>query len=225
MKIIWTVLTDGRKHYIQQALPTWLDNFSTISDRFIIDDSGDPEYRQWLSENFQSFTIVPVSEERSGFAAAMQKLFSLVKETGANYCFHLEDDFLLLKQFDINKLIDILELNKRIAQVSLMRGPWYHNEHEHGGLIEAIKNHTPGAVFIDKNENDLQWTEHSAYWTCNPNLFSSSLTKFEWPSGLWSESRFGRQVFKTYQTAAVYGKKEDWPYIEHIGRERYGSKY
>lgn len=225
MSICFTVLTDGRKHYIEQALPSWIKNFEDIDKKFIIDDSGDPEYRNWLSKTFSSFTLVPVGEERQGYDVAMKKLFSLVNELEVDYCFHTEDDFILKKKFDVNDLIKIIQMNKGMAQISLMRQPWYHNEHEHGGLIEAIKAHNKGAVFVEKNEDGLEWTQHSAYWTCNPHLFPSWLAKFEWPAGPWSESRFGREIFATYKFAAVYGNKNDWPYVEHIGRERYGNKY
>jgi hypothetical protein len=225
MSICFTVLTDGRKHYIKEALPSWVNLYSDIDNNFIIDDSGDAEYRDWLSNTFPSFNIIPVGSNRMGYDIAMQKLFSLVKELKVDYCFHTEDDFILHKQFDINNLIEILQSNKGMAQISLMRQPWYHNENEHGGVIEAIKAHNKHAIFSERKENELEWTQHQAYWTCNPHLFPAWLTNFEWPSGPWSESRFGREIFATYRFAGVYGNKNNWPYVEHIGRERYGKKY
>ena len=226
MSLCWTILTDGRKHYIQDAIPTWLDNFEdSIEQKFIIDDSGDPEYRQWLSNTFKSFNIVPVSNDRQGYDVAMKKLFSLVRELNVDYCFHIEDDFLLNKKFDIFDLAKILDFNKNMAQISLMRQPWYHNEKEHNGVVEAIIAYNPSAHFVKKSIDGLHWMEHNAYWTCNPHLFPSWLTNFEWPSGVWSESRFGRYMFEQQKIAGIYGVRQDWPYVEHIGREKYGNKY
>lgn len=226
MNLSWTVLTDGRQHYIEEALPSWINYFDKIIDKkFIIDDSGDREYREWLQKTFPSFKIIPVGPDRCGYSLAMKKVFNTIKTYSCDYCLHLEDDFILHKPFDITKVVEIMEANKRVAQVSLMRQPWYHNEHEHGGVIEAIQAHTPQAKFTDRNTNGIHWVEHSAFWTCNPSVLPNWITNFEWPSGDWSESRFGKEVFKKRKTVGVFGSKQDWPYVEHIGRERYGNKY
>jgi hypothetical protein len=226
MRVGWIVLTDGRQQYIKESIPTWVKYIDNqVNRKIILDDSGDDDYRSWLSEYFPSFNIIPVGTERQGYDKAMQKIFSLVKDYNIDYCLHTEDDFILHKAFFIQDLMYVLAQNKRVAQMSLMRQPWYHNEHENGGVIEAIKAHTPSAKFIEKNTNDILWTEHSAYWTCNPNIFPKWLTNFKWPDGAWSESRFSKEIFKTGRTAGIFGAQKDWPYVEHIGRERYGNQY
>lgn len=226
MNVAWTVLTDGRKHYIEEALPTWIKHFdNVIGKKFIIDDSGDLEYRQWLEQTFPSFKLIPVGATRSGYDAAMKKLFKIVTTYSVDYCLHIEDDFILHKTFILDDLISIMKNHKNVAQVSLMRQSWYHNEHEHGGLVEAIQASNPTAHFNERNDGGIVWTEHQAYWTCNPSIFPSWITKFGWPDGAWSESRFSKQIFKAKKTCGIFGTKQDWPYVEHIGRERYGNKY
>ena len=80
MDLAWTILTDGRKQYIEQCLPAWIDWLDeTIINKFIIDDSGDPEYRSWLGETFPSFNIIPVNARRSGYARAMMKVLQTIK--------------------------------------------------------------------------------------------------------------------------------------------------
>lgn len=226
MNMCWTVLTDGRKEYIEQCLPDWilwLDNI--IDKKFIIDDSGDKQYRLWLSETFPSFKIIPVSKERSGYSNAMSVVLSTARFSKSNYCLHIEDDFLLKRQFNIEASISILNSNKNLSQISFMREPWYHNEVESGGLIEAIERDNPDAVFEEKNTNGYDWIEHKSYWTCNPSIFPRWLCSFKWPTGDWSESRFSRKVLSSGRTSGILGSRSDQPYVEHIGRHRSGKKY
>ena len=226
MDICWTVLTDGRRKYIEECLPAWVDWLDELIDnKFIIDDSGDKEYREWLSKTFPSFTIVPVGSERMGYNHAMSKIFDVVKTSKKEYCLHIEDDFILKRRFDIESSIKILKENNSLSQISFIREPWYHNEVESGGLIEAIERDNKGINFIQKETGGIPWIEHTAYWTCNPNIFPSWLTEFDWPSGEWSESRFGRKIFSKGKKAGIFGLRKDAPYVEHIGRERYGTKY
>lgn len=225
MDLCWTVLTDGRKEYIKKALPTWFENLSEIDQRFIIDDSGDIKYRRWLSKTFKSFEIIPVGNDRCGYDAGMQKIFSTVKELKYSYCFHIEDDFILRKSFNIQDLKTILKLNKNMSQVSLMRGPWFHNEVQHGGVVNAIKASNKNAKFLNKNKNGLRWVQHQAYWTCNPNLFPSWIIDIEWPSGNWSESRFSKKIFDKGKVAGIFENENSWPFIEHIGGHRNGTQY
>lgn len=226
MDLCWTVLTDGRKEYIEECLPAWIDWLdNSIHKKFIIDDSGDKEYRLWLSKTFPSFNIVPVSRERSGYSAAMSTVLTTARLSKNNYCLHIEDDFVLKRKFDINASISILNSNNQLSQISFMREPWYHNEIESGGLIEAIERDNLDAVFQQKNTNGYDWIEHRSYWTCNPSIFPRWLCSFRWPSGDWSESRFSRKIFNSGRTAGVLGLRGDRPYVEHIGRRRSGIKY
>lgn len=226
LDLCWTILTDGRKEYAEQCLPDWvlwLDN--SVNEKFIIDDSGDQEYRAWLSSTFPSFKVVPVGKERSGYTAAMATVLKTAKMSKKKYCLHIEDDFLLKRKFDIDAAITVLNANKLLSQISFMREPWYHNEIEAGGLVEAIERDNPDIVFAQKNTMGIDWIEHNAYWTCNPSIFPRWLCSYKWPTGNWSESRFARQIFNSGKMAGIMGLRGDEPYVEHIGRNRNGTKY
>jgi len=226
MNLCWTVLTDGRKEYIEQCLPDWISWLDkTIDNKFIVDDSGDTEYRMWLSNTFPSFKIIPVSKDRSGYSLAMNKVLSTVRLSKNRYCLHTEDDFLLKRKFNIEDAINVLNNNINLSQISFMRYPWYHNEIECGGLIQAIERDNVDAIFEQKNTNGIDWIQHKSYWTCNPNIFPRWLTSYKWPSGDWSESRFSRQIFRYGKVAGIMGSRLDEPYVEHIGRHRSGTKY
>jgi hypothetical protein len=221
MNLCWIVLTDGRKNYIQEALPTWIEHYDSIDNKFIIDDSGDTEYTSWLKNTFPSFEIIPVENPRQGYANAVQRVFKLFRDTGLDYCLHLEDDFILSKTVDIENIVYVLDKNPNLSQMAIMRQPWYHNEIESGGVIDAIK----GEKFYDINTDGFDWVKHRAFYTCNPNIFPQWLTNYEWPDGNWSESKFGRLLFSNNKDCGIWGNRSSWPQVEHIGRERNGIEY
>lgn len=221
-----TVLTDGRKEYISRALPTWIEEYDDqIEKKFIIDDSGDPIYRDWLANNFPSFTIIPVAENRAGYVEAMRKVFSTILDSGEPYCLHIEDDFILLKPFVIEDVIDVIKSNRLISQISFMRHPWYQNEIDAGGVIEALEGQEGAASYIQKTTNEKDWVEHKGFWTCNPSIFPNWIATMGWPEAPWSEMKFGQKLFSKNKVCGIWGNRSDWVCVEHIGRERNGTEY
>lgn len=224
MSICWIVLTDGRKNYISESLPTWIKEYdSQIKDKFIVDDSGDKEYADWLTEFFPTFNIVSIKNSRQGYAKAVQNVFRVFRESGCEFALHLEDDFILHKPVNLQDIVSVLEQNPNVAQMSIMRQPWYHNEVEHGGVVEALEINK--AKFTNKNTLGFDWVEHRSFYTCNPNVIPRWTTDTPWPDGNWSESRFGREIFAKKKTVGIWGNRKDWPHTEHIGRERNGTDY
>lgn len=223
MTLSMTVLTDGRMRYIEKALPTWINQYDDqIKDKFIIDDSGEEEYRDWLTKTFPSFTVIPVSQSRSGYTIGMRKMLSIAADYSFNL--HIEDDFLLLKPANLNDMVSVLEDNPRVSQMSLMRKPWYQNEIEHGGVAEAIEAQGE-RDFNQRWNNGTPWVKHSSYFTTNPSVFPSWVAKRRWPDNPWSEMKFGQALEADKKVSGILGHRQDWIYVEHIGTERNGENY
>jgi hypothetical protein len=224
--ICMTVLTDGRKEYIRKALPTWIDAYGDqIEKKFIIDDSGSPRYRKWLARKFPSFIIVPVAEDRSGYSEAMRKVFSVIVESEAEYCLHIEDDFVLLKPFVLEDVVKVLSQFNRLSQISFMRQPWYTNEIESGGVVEALE--ANGGAFTQRATAGRSWVVHRAFWTCNPSIFPAWVAARWWPDPPWCEMYFGKLLKEDEKVFGIWGdrKSPDWILTEHIGRKRNGTNY
>lgn len=224
MNVCWIVLTDGRKQYISESLPTWIKEYdSLIDNKYIVDDSGNDEYSEWLEESFPTFEIVKIKNPRQGYAKAMQNVFQVFKDSGNKFALHLEDDFILHKAVNINDIVSVLNENQNVAQMSIMRQPWYHNEINSGGVIEALE--LNGSKFTDKTTLGFDWVEHRSFYTCNPNIVQRWVADSPWPDGNWTESRFGRELFLKRKSVGIWGNRNDWPHVEHIGRERNGIEY
>ena len=221
--IAWVVTTDGRKQFIERALPTWEQATGSISHRFIIDDSGDTQYRMWLTDTFPEWKIVSVGQDRCGYSPAMKMIRTIGLESDADYIFHIEDDFVLSRPINLDDLAGLLNDKRYLAQVALLRQPWFHNEIEAGGLIEALE---PGETFTERSDGDRCWIEHRAIWTANPNMFRRDVAKIEYPNVNYSESAFMRSLKEDANLrCAFWGKRSDEYYVHHIGEYRNGIEY
>lgn len=222
MSITLVVLTNGRDD-IFGTVPIALDMLDAkFNTRIIVDDSGDAEFRVRLRETFgNDFIIAPTGEHNLGFTQAMIRVMRLVAELDTDYCFLLEEDFLIEREVDVAAMVDVIE-KRNLLQMALLRGPWWDNEHQAGGVIPARE--AQGGEFHDMFDGTSSWTEHRDHWTNNPNVFPAALAKHGWPSCAWSESTWGMFLREQYpdRSFAYWGEREPW--IEHVG-VRTGTGY
>lgn len=224
MNISMTVLTDGRKEYIEQALPTWIDAYGDkIKLKAIIDDSGNTGYRHWLTETFPQFIVVAVGKDRCGYAPAMRKVFDMVRQFDKPYNLHIEDDFVLHNPPNLEDIVWVMDHNDDLSQMSLMRQAWYNNELLHGGVVEALE--FAGSKFEECNDGGHYWSKHRSYFTCNPSVFPLSLAYEDWPDPPWCEMYFGQSQLAKGKSYGIWGKRGEWEVVEHIGRIRNGTEY
>jgi hypothetical protein len=225
MTISMTVLTDGRKQYLETALPPWVMHYvDQVDYRFIVDDSGNTGYRHWLVETFPDFIVVAVDNERQGYANAMRKVFEVIVASGSDYNLHIEDDFVLKRPFVLRDVVDVLATNPELSQISFMREPWYSNEVEFGGVIEALL--AQGTFPLENmGAGRFGWTKHVAYWTCNPSVFPSWVARRPWPDDPWCEMKFAQDLRRDRKPSGLWGHQGDWVYTGHIGVERAGHGY
>lgn len=220
-----TVLTDGRKEYLSRTLPTWIEAYGdTIPHKIIIDDSGNTGYRHWLTETFPDFLVVAVGKDRCGYADAMRKVFEVVREFNQPYNLHVEDDFILHRPPVLSDVVSVLDTFPSVSQMSFMRQPWYANEKQYGGVIEALE--ADGVrVFNQKITNGKYWVRHNAFWTANPNVFPQWLAHREWPDAPWCEMHFSKSLKRDKKGSGIWGNRNDLVCVEHIGEERNGTNY
>jgi hypothetical protein len=212
------VLTSGRKDLISQTIPAWIDKYKdTFDNKFIVDDSGDENYREWLKQysDKYNFKIINVSDKNLGYIYAMQKVLDTFKLSGKRYMFFLEEDFIPKVNIDFDKMKYLLENNKEMIQISLMRQPWYQEEIDAGGLIESRKENFENIT----EKNNIKWVKHRAYFTGNPSLISDKVLEYGWPNALWSETLFGKILVRKGFYFGILGLPgdHDWLAVEHIG--------
>lgn len=226
--IAHVVVTNGRQDYLEKTMQQcflnvgW-DNLKLIGC-YIVDDSGDPKYREWLAARFPRYEIVPVGDTPQGYARAMKTVWKTVKRSGADYVFHLEDDFLFRNPVMLSDLVTVLQDDPGLAEVAFVRQPWFQNEIRHGGLIKALEVRQVGPFTDMVSKSGINYIKHRAGWTTNPCVYPRWVTNYRWPNGTYSEPFFGKELLKNPKIAfAYYGHKEDKPRCEHIGVVKMGN--
>lgn len=221
--IALVVITDGRTDCVTRTVPSALGNLDgPISERWMYDDSGDAEHRAWLAEQFPDFQVIHHPDGRQGFGGAIREVWETLRaESGAEYIFHLEDDFVFNRPVPLEDMIEILDENHQLAQVALRRQAWNTAEKAAGGVIET----NPDA-YIERSGHFVSFLEHDLFFTTNPSLYRRSLIEqHDWPTGEKSEGRFTAQLREARRTFAYLGERTDRPWVHHIGDERTGTGY
>ncbi|WP_329521183.1 glycosyltransferase family 2 protein [Spirillospora sp. NBC_01491] len=223
MPIPIIVLTNGRPECISKTIPSVVEHLHGAGAGLIVDDSGDDVYRGWLSEQYAA-PVIPVSDGPCGYWRAMRRVWEVARDTGADFYWLHEDDFVLQADVDVEDLAGVLDAHPYLTQIALLRQPWFANEHAAGGLIPALEQQ--GQTFTETTDGVHTWIEHRACFTGNPTLIPRRTFERDWPEGDWSESRFGRLLFRDPAARGAYwGRRTDPPRVEHIGHERTGTDY
>lgn len=194
------ILSNRRDQYVHGAIDT-LNLVTGWDDLVVVDDSGDPDHRAALAGT--GARVVPVADEPAGYVAAMRTAFATM--TG-EHCLFWEEDFRALAPIDAAAAVAQLE-EHHLAQVAFLRGPWFGNEHTHGGVIEAREHE--GGVF-DRRD---RLVFHADHWTGNPHVLPSWVWARRWPDAPWSESQFGRALFAEGHRCAYQAGVQ----VDHVG--------
>jgi hypothetical protein len=216
------VLTAGRQQYLERTLASFDAHVTgDIRRKTIYDDSGDETFGRWLELTYRGWSIVHNTEAPSGFTQAIRKAWSAeahANGAGAPYIFHLEEDFVFDRDVDLDDLIQILELEPRVAQAALLRGPFFPPEIEAGGIVEEDPN-----AYTHHHRGELRYLVHRKFFTTNPCVYRRKLLRIGWPASANSETRFTRLVRNRGYRFAFIGNGEPW--VSHIGAERTNRGY
>jgi hypothetical protein len=219
------VITDGRNDLLAKTIQSFEDSVSgPIVEKFIYDDSGDRETREWIAERYPRWTLINhPSGRRQGFAGAIRTAWdALRRESIADYVFHLEGDFTFNRYVDLDDFINILTKRPNLAQMALVRQAWNPEEIEAGGVIQV----RPDEFVTHVDRDDRVWLEHDLFFTTNPSLYRRTLIEmFDWPAAAESEGNFSGNLRHAGFRFAYWGSKDDPPAVHHIGDVRVGKGY
>jgi hypothetical protein len=220
MTITLLVITDGRQECLQRTLDSFYLNVdTTVFDRHVIvNDCGErPDYSDWVDTLGFDEHLRPTAGRR-GYAGAIAAGWDAVN--GADFVFHLEDDFEFRRPVDLRAMIDVLIDCPYLAQMALRRQACNDDETTAGGVVEL-----QATEFFDRHDGTSDWLEHRCFWTMNPNVYPAWVVERGWPQAPQSEGRFGLELFEDPTIFCGYwGRREDRPWVHHIG-VRVGTGY
>ena len=116
------VISNRRDTYLEQALCSIVEFVSGVTDVTVIDDSGDHDFRQRLSKTYR---CVAVGKTPVGYRGAVAKAFSIAR--GSHFMLW-EEDFVAVSDVNVRDMARCLDARPHLAQLALMRQPWYEPE-------------------------------------------------------------------------------------------------
>jgi hypothetical protein len=159
MSVCLLLISDGREDYLRQTLASLEANLPPFDHTIWVNDSA----------------------HKLGFAGAIQEGWSRVLDTGADWVWHMEQDFTFPSPVPLERLIALSESQPHLAQVSLRRQAWG-AEIPHGGFMEMAPQ-----WYTERDG----WVETTRNWTTNPSLYRAELCGYGWPDAPDSEGHFG----------------------------------
>lgn len=172
---------------------------------------------------------------RLGFCGAIQAGWRELAERHAaepfDYVFHLEEDWLLLRDVALDAMSDLLDAYPALAQVALRRGAENDAERAAGGLIGLWPDEYLDKTLYTGREAEghreaIAWLEHGLFFTTNPSLYPARLVEHGWPSAPRCEEVFGEGLKHLGYRFAYLGTRLDEPWIAHTGSgQRQGKGY
>lgn len=211
-------MANNRKEYLERTISTIPNLHGDISRILVNDDSGDPDFQQWLLD--QGFEVN--QSNRSGFTGAMISSRNVLKDDPNEWIFHLEEDFLILEKINLLDIIEVMEQNPHIVQVVLQRQGIGQRERKMGGVMKSHPER-----YEEKTDGKNFWCEHRVNYSTNPSLYRKSfVVENQWPDVKNSERHFSKTIFKNpLLRCAYWGKRDDSPKVYHIGDVRNGFYY
>lgn len=204
------ILTNRKDRYLNDALDTVRGLVDGVTRVLIVDDSGDPAFRQTLNDRSLDWTAVAV--KAAGYTQAMRRVFEVAE--GERFALW-EEDFRALQHIDLYAMARMLEERPHLAQVVCQRPPWFPMELAAGSIV--AENEARGHTF----ELVDGLLEHRAFWSTNPCVIPHRTLEHQYPFGQWSEYQFGQQLRR--DPALRFGLLPEVT-VEHVG-ERDGTGY
>lgn len=214
------VMTDGRRQYIHQTIASASSMLKgPIITKWMHDDSGDEANRQWLQEEFPAFIQIGQGPRR-GFGGAYSFAWkTLASQSAEKFFLFLEDDFTFNREVPLEAMAQVLDENPHVYQMALRRQAWNSEEKAAGGVIER---------WPDNFQQEEGWISHRMFFTTNPSLYRKSLIQERtYPDVKDAEGHFSLSILNSDPDAifGYWGKKEDDPWVSHIGVQRSGGTY
>jgi hypothetical protein len=185
----------------------------------------------WEARRHRDRVDLLSSPVQRGFCSATATLWQWAVEPGVDYVFWLEHDFVLLRPLDLRPLAVVLDADRRLAQMALVRGPVSPDEVAAGGLVasrpgefvprEPYPSDILGSLCAGPGagvEMRATWLEHRSYFTTNPSLMRRDFM-VEHPllddGDPACEGRYGIGLRDAGFTFGAWGDGEPW--VDHVG--------
>ena len=206
MSAALVLVTAGRRTYLERTWESFTDQCAHRFDHLIcVDDSGDADFGLWLDGWLGDRWQIIHHGENRGLPAAIGSAWDAVVATGAEWVFHLEEDWTFPALVDVPALIgrcDAADLD----QLVLYRQPWSPQEQIGGGYLHTAEGY-------ERVEDDLWVTDR--LFSFNPCVYPAAVCD--------KAGGYESEVTKQFDGRGRFGVltgADEAPMCWHIGVER-----
>ena len=233
-KVALVIFTDGRWHCLRDTMLSFQQFVPYRFDHAILmNDFPNRAYQLQISRAITHFNNTPIqivnNPERLGFCGTIARAWKeIIPATGADFIFHLEDDYQLSRLTLIEEMIAVIQAHPYLCQINLMRQPWNELEAAAGGIWQKDPDcYTPKTEWFDEFRKSLDWYEHRHHFSTNPCIYPSWVLDVGWPEESECEGKFAFRIWELGPEfrSSYWGKMSDQPWVTHTGKGRVGMGY
>lgn len=217
------ILSHRRREFIGQTMLSIRDLMKSVTDVYVVDDSGDPEHRGWLEAH--RFNYSAVASENAGYLEAMKRVWhtaNMLVRDGAEYVMLWEEDFRLAKALDLEDMANVLRANPTLAQLNLQRQAVYSIERRLG-YMESHRRR--GYELSRLHTGETKWIKRKKPFTTNPGMITPGALAVSWPNRETCDQVSGgaepAMDIKLRQAGFEFGWLGGWnsPHVTHVGTD------
>lgn len=213
------IFNDGRNEYLEKTLKSFHEcvSFPDKVHTILYDDMPEGRDEAFLKSLKKKYKInqLILSPENLGINRSVQNAWSEVPRN-IKYIYHQENDFTYNEVIDVSEMQKVLDSNRLIGQVALLRQPWYDDEIASGSLYIKDSVH-----YKQANVGGIDIVIQDVYFTHNPCLYRREHAiklpnHHEWVLADTLKKKHRIKYF------AYLGKLSDAPKVHHIGEIKKG---
>lgn len=214
------VLTHGRMGTLDAALESFFAHVTPRPSQVCVYADGvlPSMRRSWQERERRNGVELRAGPVQQGFCAATGQLWRWATEGDVPYVFWLEHDFMIERPVDLRELAAVLDADRSIAQMALVRGPVSPVEEEAGGLIESRPGEFDLRAIMVADGVRVPWLRHRSFFTTNPSLMRTDFMRENpWPvdGQAQCEGHYGIDLVQRGYEFGYWGAGEQW--VDHIG--------
>lgn len=229
MRYALAILTHGRSRTLPSALARFVENVYPLPHRIHVfaDASQNVEgvvgaVRGYFPSVEDPTLSATHPSRQQGFCRATARLWErCAADEDVDHVFWLEHDFLVERRVSLEQLAGLLDADRDLAQVALVRQAANDEERAAGGLIQSRRSAflpRRSAVPFDGVELRCDWLEHRSFFTTNPSLMRREFMRenpFPDDGVSECEGRFGIELVRCGYRFGYWGDGHPW--VSHVG--------
>lgn len=220
------ILSHRKREFLPDAITSLRAYAHGVTDVIVVDDSGDAEHHAWLDNHGYQLSLSSPDGSNVGYLQSMNVVWQAARraarEAGTQHVVLWEEDFLLRKALDVERMAHVMRERPDLANLNLQRQPVYRVERRFGYMESHRKR---GYEIRARSTDGVHWIERRVPFTTNPSLISLAALEIDWPTRIECDRVPGgaepAMSEKYVRAGFSFGWLGRWnsPHTRHVGTD------